>query len=156
LMAKTKKSRGVRAGLTRMERKAKVAKLRKPRTRLLKDGSVKESIIQADILKWLQSTGLLCWRSNSGSLFLHGRHINLGPVGCADISVIVPPCGRFVGLEVKSANGKVRKDQITYAAGLTNQGGLYFIVRSLTDAKNAIAAALGEVQWKSLFASRTE
>jgi hypothetical protein len=139
-----------------MERKAKVAKLRKPRTRLLKDGSVKESIIQADILKWLQSTGLLCWRSNSGSLFLHGRHINLGPVGCADISVIVPPCGRFVGLEVKSANGKVRKDQITYAAGLTNQGGLYFIVRSLTDAKNAIAAALGEVQWKSLFASRTE
>ena len=136
--------------------KTKKRKARKPRSRFLKDGSIKESIIQADILKWLQSTGLLCWRSNSGSLFLHGRHINLGPVGCADISVVVPPLGRFVGLEVKSANGKVRKDQVTYAAGLMKQGGLYFIVRSLTDAKNAIAASLGEEQWKSLFAPRTE
>ena len=122
--------------------------VRKPRQRFLKDGTVKESIIQADILRWLKTTGLLFWRSNSGSLFLRGRHINLGPLGCADISVVVPPLGRFVGLEVKSAKGKVRKDQVTYAAGLTAQGGLYFIVRSVEDAKNAIAQALGEALWK--------
>ena len=93
----------------------------------------------------------MCWRSNSGSLFLHGRHINLGPIGCADISVIAPPFGRFVGLEVKSEKGTIRKDQVTYAAGLTNQGGLYFIVRSLTDAKAAVASALGEEKWKLFF-----
>lgn len=121
---------------------------KKPRQRLLKDGSVKESIIQADIMRWLKSTGLLFWRSNSGSLFLHGRHINLGPLGCADISVVVPPLGRFVGIEVKSEKGKVRKDQVTYAQGLTHQGGLYFIVRSVQDAKDAIAQALGEATWK--------
>jgi hypothetical protein len=130
--------------------------VKKPRVRFLKDGSVKESVIQADILRWLKSTGLMFWRSNSGSLFLRGRHINLGPLGCADISVVVPPLGRFVGLEVKSANGKIRKDQIAYAAGLTQQGGAYFIVRSVQDAKDAIAQVLGEAEWKSRFGPRLD
>lgn len=130
--------------------------VKKPRARFLKDGSVKESIIQADILRWLKSTGLMFWRSNSGSLFLRGRHINLGPLGCADISVVVPPLGRFVGLEVKSAKGKVRKDQVTYAEGLTAQGGLYFLVRSVQDAKDAIAQCLGEAAWKSEYGPRAD
>lgn len=141
-------------GRTSLKAKRATRVARKARKTTLKDGSIKESIIQADILRWLKSTGLLHWRSNSGSLFLRGRHINLGPLGCADISVVVPPLGRFVGLEVKSANGRVRKDQVTYAAGLTKQGGLYFIVRSVQDAKNAIAQALGEEQWKLLSAPR--
>jgi hypothetical protein len=127
---------------------------KKPRQRFLKDGSVKESVIQADILRWLKSTGLMFWRSNSGSLFLRGRHINLGPLGCADISLVVPPSGRFVGLEVKSAKGKVRKDQITYAEGLTKQGGAYFIVRSVQDAKDAVAQVIGEERWTSQFGQR--
>ena len=122
--------------------------VKKPRKLLLKDGSVKESVIQADILRWLKTTGLMFWRSNSGSLFLRGRHINLGPLGCADISIIIPPLGRFVGMEVKSAKGKIRPEQVTYAAGLTQVGGLYFIVRSVQDAKNAIAQCLGEASWK--------
>jgi hypothetical protein len=123
--------------------------VKKPRQLFLKDGSVKESIIQADIIRWLKTTGLMFWRSNSGSLFLRGRHINLGPLGCADISIIVPPLGRFVGMEVKSAAGRIRKEQVTYAAGLTKEGGLYFIVRSVQDAKDAIAQCLGESTWKS-------
>lgn len=127
---------------------------KKPRSRLLKDGSVKESVIQADILRWLKSTGLMFWRSNSGSLFLRGRHINLGPLGCADISLVLPTHGTFVGLEVKSANGKVRKDQLLYAKVLTANGGKYFIVRSVEDAKNAVAQCLGEEQWKQLFAPK--
>ncbi len=55
-----------------------------------------------------------------------------------------------MGLEVKSARGKIRKDQVTYAAGLTKSGGKYFIVRSLEDAKNAVAQCLGEERWKQL------
>lgn len=121
---------------------------RKPRGRFLKDGSVKEAFIQAEILAWLRSTGLMHWRSNSGSLFLHGRHINLGPLGCADISIVMPPHGTFVGLEVKSARGAIRPDQITYAKGLTDQGGKYYIVRTLVDAQNAVAECLGALQCK--------
>ena len=116
---------------------------KKPHKTTLKDGSTKESVIQAEILKWLKTTGLMFWRSNSGSLFLRGRHINLGPLGCADISLVLPTNGTFVGLEVKSLNGKIRKEQIVYAAFLTSQGGKYFIVRSVEDAKNAVAECLG-------------
>jgi hypothetical protein len=123
---------------------------KKPRTKYLKNGDVKEAFIQADILKWLRTTGLMHWRSNSGSLFLHGRHINLGPLGCADISLVLPTHGTFVGLEVKSAKGKIRKEQIKYAKGLTDQGGKYYIVRSVEDAMNAVAECLGEEQWKRL------
>ncbi len=124
-------------------------------SRTLKDGSVRESIIQKEILAWLKTTGLMCWRSNSGIIYLHGRHINLGPLGSADISLVVPKCGRFVGLEVKSAKGKLRKEQVTYAATLIAAGGLYFIVRSVKDAKNAVAQALGEENWKLLLLSMT-
>lgn len=128
---------------------------KKPRSIYLKDGTVKESVTQAAILKWLKSTGLMFWRSNSGSLFLRGRHINLGPLGCADISVVVPPAGRFVGLEVKSAKGRIRGDQLTYSEYLTKQGGAYFIVRSVQDAKDAIAQVMGEAAWKSEYGPRT-
>ncbi len=129
---------------------------RKPRQRLLRDGTVRESVIQSDILRWLKTTGLMFWRSNSGSLFLHGRHINLGPLGCADISLIVPTTGRFVGLEVKSAKGTVRKDQVAYAKVLTAMGGRYFIVRSVQDAKDAVAECLGSeaLQWMSRFTQK--
>lgn len=116
---------------------------RKPSQKLLRDGTTRESVIQSDILRWLKTTGLMFWRSNSGSVFLHGRHINLGPLGCADISLVLPTNGTFVGLEVKSAKGTIRKDQITYAAALVSQGGRYFIVRSVEDAKNAVAECLG-------------
>ena len=81
---------------------------------------------------------------------MRGRHINLGPLGCADISLVLPTHGTFVGLEVKSAKGRIRKDQIAYAAYLTSQGGKYFIVRSVEDAKNAVAQCLGEERWKQL------
>jgi len=129
---------------------------KKPRGKFLKDGSVKESFIQAEILAWLRSTGLLHWRSNSGSLFLHGRHINLGPLGCADISLVLPTHGTFVGMEVKSARGKLRPEQVKYAAGLTKTGAKYFVVRSVQEAKDAVASCLGENTWEKMCESKSE
>lgn len=83
-------------------------------------------------------------------MFLHGRHINLGPLGCADISLVLPSHGTFVGLEVKSLKGAIRKEQVLYASQLRACGGRYFIVRSVEDAKNAIASCIGEdsIRWK--------
>ena len=141
--------KSTKAGMSLLDKRAARVKKASRKT-TLKDGSTKESVIQAAGIAWLKTTGLMFWRSNSGSLFLHGRHINLGPVGCADVSVVIPPSGRFVGLEFKSEHGRQRPDQVAYAAGLTKQGGLYFIVRSVEDVKNAIAQALGEEQWKLL------
>ena len=51
-------------------------------------------------------------------------------------------------MEVKSAKGKLRREQVTYAAFLTSQGGKYYVVRTLEDAKNAVAECLGEELWR--------
>ncbi len=130
---------------SRVKSSFKKSGLKKPRSKYLKDGSVKESVIQADILRWLETTGLMFWRQNSGVMFKCGRKIHLGPAGCADITVI-GPMGRMCGLEVKSARGKPNSDQIEYAALLTRTGGLYFIVRSVKEAMDAVACIVGEGQ----------
>ncbi len=117
--------------------------VKRPRRKLLKDGSVPEKYIQASILNWLKTTGYQFWRANSGTVWVHGRRVFLGPDGMPDIVVIIPPKGIFLGLEVKSKNGKVRKDQIEFAKKLTEAGGLYSIVRSLSDAQAATAEAVG-------------
>lgn len=110
---------------------------RKPK--ILKDGSLSEGAIQGLILDWLKDVGLLHWRQNSGNVFAGNRRIKLGESGLPDIIVIAPPFGGVVGLEVKSARGKMRPDQVAFAAELTKNGGRYFVVRSLADAMNAIA-----------------
>lgn len=113
-----------------------------PRIKRLKDGSEAESTIQARILRWLETTGLLHWRQNSGDLFRYGRRITLGPEGIPDIVVVIPPGGTFLGLEVKSAKGVLKKGQKAFRERLTAAGGMYTVVRSLTEARASVSMAL--------------
>jgi hypothetical protein len=118
--------------------------IQKPRKgqRVLKDGSVPESTIQAGILRWLATTGLIHWRQMAGTIKRGRIRITLGPNGIPDILLLLPPSGRLVGLEVKSAKGRQRKDQKEFQALMEASGGLYFIVRSLTDARSIIDGLL--------------
>lgn len=115
---------------------------RKKGKKLLKDGTLPESVIQGEILNWLETTGLLYWRQNAGYTFAAGRRIYLGPDGISDIVVVLPPNGRFVGLEVKSANGSIRPDQKLFANKIQKSGGAYHIVRTLEQAKAAVLKEL--------------
>jgi hypothetical protein len=72
--------------------------------------------------------------------------IRLGPEGLPDIIVIIPPTGTFLGLEVKNEKGKLRPSQIEFAQKVTNAGAIYRVVRSLEQAKNAVAEALGHAK----------
>ncbi len=126
------------------------SKAGKPKRALLKDGSEPERVIQARILSWLESSGFLAWRQNSGKIPVHGRMVNLGPDGISDIVVLVPPNGRFLALEVKSANGTLRPVQKAFKARLEAVGGVYKVVRSLQDAMDAVALTVGTEQWKLL------
>jgi hypothetical protein len=125
------------------------------REKRLKDGSRPEKYIQREILEWLKETGLLFWRQNSGTVFTGHRRVLLGDEGLPDIVCIVPPSGRLVGLEVKSANGKVRRCQKEFATRIREAGGLYFIVRTLAQAMEAVATSIGEEQWKQLQTRRS-
>jgi len=101
-------------------------------------------------LEWLKFTGLLHWRQNSGTVMMGFRCIRLGEEGLPDIIVIVPPNGRILGLEVKSASGALRPAQRTFRTRLEGTGGLYKVVRSLQQAMDAVALAIGEEKWKQL------
>lgn len=116
----------------------------------LKDGSVPEKVIQKQILDWLKETHLLYWRQNSGVVFAGNRMVRLGEEGLPDIIVVIPPGGRVLGLEVKSAKGALRPGQKEFRDRLLERGGLYSVVRSLESAMDAVAAALGEEQWRRL------
>lgn len=101
-----------------------------------------EGRIQASILRYLKSTGLLHWRQNSGTLVMGKYRITLGMKGLPDIIIIIPPTGRFLGLEVKAPKGTWRPAQREFCNKLTDAGGIYRLVRSIDDAKAAIHEAL--------------
>lgn len=115
---------------------------RKPK--LLKDGSVPEKFIQKQILTWLKDTGLLHWRQNSGTVFAGNRRIHLGDDGLPDIVIILPPNGRVLGLEVKSAKGRLRPGQVIFRDRILSMGGAYHVVRTLQQAMEAVAKETGK------------
>jgi hypothetical protein len=104
----------------------------------LKSGATPEKVIQKQILVWLESTGLLYWRQNAGFV----GHITLGPPGISDIVVILGPNGRFLGLEVKSAVGRLRPEQKSFRDRLESSGGIYCVVRTLAEAQEAVRQAI--------------
>ncbi len=110
----------------------------------LADGSEPEKFIQKRILNWLDSTGLLNWRQQSGMIMVGSRAIRIGVEGLPDIIVVVPPTGRLLGLEVKSKNGSLRPAQKAIRARMEASGAVYRVVRSLQEAMDAVASTLGE------------
>lgn len=71
------------------------------------------------------------------------RYVKLGTEGLPDIIAVVPPSGRFLGLEVKSATGRLREAQKLFRDQLEASGGIYRVVRSVEDT----IAVLKEVGW---------
>ncbi len=126
-------------------------KARRKRT-TLKSGAVSESVIQSQILDWLKVSGILHWRQNSGTMFFGSRRIRLGEEGLPDIIVIVPPTGRFLGLEVKSEKGTLRESQEKFRDRLAQNGGRYYVVRTLQQAMETVAKEFGKeaASWKVL------
>jgi hypothetical protein len=106
--------------------------------------SVPEKVIQASILRWLNTTGLLWWRQNAGTLKAGTFRVKLGPKGIPDVIVILPPNGRFLGLEVKRQGRYQNPDQRTFQANLEAAGGIYKVVRSLKEAKECLQLAYSQ------------
>jgi hypothetical protein len=93
---------------------------------------VKEGAIQAAILDYLRLKGRFFWRNNSGAFKTqHGSFIRFGASGAPDIVGCVD--GKFVGLEVKTAKGRLSDDQQSFATALERAGGAYHVVRSIDD-----------------------
>ena len=110
---------------------------------------MKESQIQSiiiDYLIYLEGQGKLFFqRTNNTPIYQENRYRRLAKgqkKGFPDI--ILCYRGTFIGLEVKTETGKQSKEQKWNQRKIIDNGGHYFIVRSLDDVKE-ILEKLNEV-----------
>ena len=103
--------------------------------------------MERDVLDQIRTAviaaGCVCMRNNSGASKIGRRFIRWGlGKGSADLICIVPPFGRFLGLEVKRPkHSEVTPDQIVWAQGVRRYGGVAGIVKNVDEALALVAEA---------------
>lgn len=109
-----------------------------------------EAKLQSKVLAWLKDTGLLYWRQNSGQLHMGQRVINMGPSGLPDIVVILPPGGRFLGIELKSPDGKQNDAQVEMATRMLQTGAVYTVCRSIQEVMDVVCRHVSKERWEDI------
>lgn len=93
-----------------------------------------------EALSW--DTGVRLFRNNVGARRIGGRYIRFGlRVGSGDRIGIVAPHGRFLSLEVKQPKEASTPEQNEWRDMVNAMGGVAAIVRSVDDARAAVARA---------------
>jgi len=83
---------------------------------------------------------LVLWRNNVGVAEQRGARVRYGlATGSADLIGCL--AGRFVALEIKTATGRARPEQTQWLELVRRYGGFAAIVRSVDEARAAIARA---------------
>jgi len=103
---------------------------------ILLEREIQKTIIE--YLTYLENLGkLYFFRAGSGAIKLdNGRYFKTGKPGLPDIIVLIK--GMFIGLEVKTSNGKQSKIQKEAEENIKKNNGYYFIVRSIEDVENIL------------------
>jgi hypothetical protein len=104
---------------------------------------VKENEIQARIIAAIGSRpDVRIWRANTGAAQMaNGQFVRFGIPGQADLSGITAD-GRRLEIEVKSATGRLRPDQIAFGTMIRKFGGIYIVARSVEEAIRRLNAAI--------------
>lgn len=95
-----------------------------------------EQAIQDSIRVALAEHGYVVFRTNVGKVkTVDGRWFNTGlPTGFPDLMGYKPENGRIFFIEVKTAIGHRRKDQVNFANGLRGKNVIYGVARSADEA----------------------
>ena len=103
-----------------------------------------ERNIQAMILMALSEAGCLVWRQDTGAYKdpKSGRLIRYGL--CKGSSDIIGLCadGTFLAVEVKTATGRIRPEQLTFIAAVQKAGGRAGVARSVGEALDIARGAV--------------
>ena len=96
----------------------------------------KEAAIQDSIRVALAQAGYVVFRANVGKVkTADKRWFDSGlPSGFPDLVGYKPDNGRIYFIEVKTATGKRRKDQVAFANGLRDKNVIYGVCRSAEEA----------------------
>ena len=107
-----------------------------------------ESALVASIRLALgRDSRVVLWRNNTGSALQDFGSGGMRPlkyglcVGSSDLIGIVAPHGRLIALEVKTASGRVTREQQQFLSLVERMGGVARVVRSVDDALRAVDAA---------------
>ena len=95
-----------------------------------------EHALQDAIRVKLAQAGYIVFRTNVGKVkTADGRWFDSGlPTGFPDLMGYKPDNGRIFFIEVKTAVGHRRKDQVNFANGLKNKNVIYGVARSAEEA----------------------
>jgi hypothetical protein len=107
-----------------------------------------ETEIMRDILCAITAVpGALFWRQNTGVFrSLSGREVvRCGIPGMADIGGVY--LGRSIQIEVKTAIGRLSKEQKRWKAAVERAGGVFVCARNPTDALTVLAALDAQSGW---------
>jgi hypothetical protein len=96
--------------------------------------------LQSAILVALEQLGIWAMRVNSGMARRGGGMIHLAEVGTPDILLIGPGPVAGAWLEVKTATGKLRPEQLEWQQRATRHGVRFAVVRSVEQACRAVQA----------------
>lgn len=88
--------------------------------------------------------GVLVWRQNSGLFYAPDgrggfRRVRAAMPGAADLTGLLPD-GRRLEIEVKTDRGRLRSEQVRFAAAVLSHGGVYILARSVRDAVRGVLA----------------
>lgn len=92
---------------------------------------MKEFEIRDQICEFLAKRGIFHWKDRS-LVTKPGRGTSSSAKGVPDILGILPD-GTFLGIEVKTKDGRIRPEQDRFIKKATDLGGLCFVARSLDD-----------------------
>lgn len=98
---------------------------------------VKETDIQMAICDYLALKKHFFWRQNSVPVFSEGRFRAMSKYAKNGVpDIIVVKDGWFIGLEVKTQQGRISSAQEAFEKGVKEAGGEYYIVRSIEDVQD--------------------
>lgn len=106
---------------------------------------MRETLLMMEIRAALNSQpDVRMFRNNVGSLpgpDGKGRVVFGLAKGSADLIGILNPLGRFVAFEIKTAKGRISKEQVAWANAVRSYGGFACFVRSSQEALDALDRA---------------
>jgi hypothetical protein len=95
--------------------------------------------ITNQIKYYLFTKGIFSWRQNTLPIPLpNGGFRPTAKTGISDIIAILPPRGRFLGIEIKTGRDRLRPEQLGFKANVERMGGIYMEVKNFEDFKIAL------------------
>lgn len=99
---------------------------------------VPEAAILRACLDLLALYGVPAWRNNVGGVVREDargrrRFIRFGTRGQSDILAILPPSGRLLAIETKSATGRLTADQVLFLQAVRDAGGFGVVIRDVAE-----------------------